>query len=149
MSLKVYNDCKGRPSYFIPKKQLEFYISSGFTVEKIRKMIGVSISTSKRQMKYYSIKISDNYCNLSDDDFDMVIKDEMKEFPNCGCRRMSRLLLGKEFIFKRPSTKSNAMSRSEGVLLKTIQLKVTHRRRYDVRGPLSLWNIDGHHKLIR
>ena len=112
-------------------------------------MIGVSISMSKRQMKYYGIKISDNYCNLSDDDFDMVIKDEMKEFPNCGYRRMSRLLLGKEFIIKRPSTKSNAMSRSEGVLLKTIQLKVTHRRRYDVRGPLSLWNIDGHHKLIR
>lgn len=37
----------------------------------------------------------------------------------------------------------------EGVLLRAIELNVVVRQPYHVASPLSLWHIDGHHKLIR
>ena len=44
-----------------------------------------------------------------------------------------------------------SMKRSdpEGVLLRTLQLTPCMRRVYNVKSPLSLWHVDGHHKLIR
>lgn len=39
--------------------------------------------------------------------------------------------------------------RPEGVLMRCLQLTVLERRIYKVRSPLSLWHIDGNHKLIR
>ena len=37
----------------------------------------------------------------------------------------------------------------EGVLLRALELNVIRRRSYQVQGPLSLWHINGDHKLIR
>lgn len=37
----------------------------------------------------------------------------------------------------------------EGVLMRALQLTTINRRKYQVPGILSLWHIDGHHKLIR
>jgi len=37
----------------------------------------------------------------------------------------------------------------EGIVIRALQLKVTHRIFYHVRGPLALWHMDGNHKLIR
>ena len=35
-----------------------------------------------------------------------------------------------------------------GMFLRSLNLHVTHRRQYSVPGPLSLWHIDGNHKLV-
>lgn len=37
----------------------------------------------------------------------------------------------------------------EGVLLRTLELRTTHRRGYNVYSPRALYHIDGNHKLIR
>ena len=37
----------------------------------------------------------------------------------------------------------------EGVLQRALELRLIQIRRYHVKGPLSLWHIDGNHKLIR
>ena len=37
----------------------------------------------------------------------------------------------------------------EGVLLRSLQLNIVHRRVYSVPGALALWHMDGNHKLIR
>lgn len=37
----------------------------------------------------------------------------------------------------------------DGIVIRALQLKVTHRRVYNVRGPLALWHMDGNHTLIR
>ena len=37
----------------------------------------------------------------------------------------------------------------EGILLRTMQLNLVKRRHYSVPGPLSLWHLDGNHKIIR
>jgi len=36
-----------------------------------------------------------------------------------------------------------------GTTVRALQILVTQRRTYSVRGPLELWHIDGNHKLIR
>ena len=36
----------------------------------------------------------------------------------------------------------------EGVLLRALEMNIIRRRHYSVAGPLSLWHIDGSHKLI-
>ena len=35
-----------------------------------------------------------------------------------------------------------------GVLLRALEIQIIHRRRYQVYGPLALWDMDGNHKLI-
>lgn len=44
-----------------------------------------------------------------------------------------------------------AMRRTDpdGTIVRALQLRITHRRTYNVKAPLSLWHMDGHHKLIR
>ena len=37
----------------------------------------------------------------------------------------------------------------DGVFLRAHELRAVRRRRYQVRGPLALWHVDGNHKLIR
>jgi hypothetical protein len=37
----------------------------------------------------------------------------------------------------------------EGILLRALEMNTIRRRQYSVAGPLSLWHIDGNHKLIR
>ena len=37
----------------------------------------------------------------------------------------------------------------DGIVIRALQLKVTQRRVYNVRGPLALWYMDGNHRLIR
>ncbi|KAA0701572.1 hypothetical protein E1301_Tti022885 [Triplophysa tibetana] len=36
-----------------------------------------------------------------------------------------------------------------GTVLRSLDLQLTQRRPYSVPGPLSLWHIDGNHKLVR
>ena len=36
-----------------------------------------------------------------------------------------------------------------GVCLRALEIRTIHRRRYQVPGPLALWDIDRNHKLIR
>ena len=74
------------------------------------------------------------------------------EFPNCGYRRMDGLLsaMGLKVTEKRlrNSMHSHRVD-PEGVLLRALQMNTTQRRKYQVPGVLSLWYIDGFHKLIR
>eukprot|EP00794_Sanderia_malayensis_P004281 gene4281-4849_t len=89
----VLTGIRGRPAFNIPKKQLELYLSHGFSTEKISDMIGVGSRTIKRRMKEYSFEIGDLYSDESDERMDNLILQKMKDFPNCGYRRMNGLLL--------------------------------------------------------
>ena len=37
----------------------------------------------------------------------------------------------------------------EGTVVRALQIRVTHRRSYNVRAPMLLWHMDFNHKLIR
>ena len=76
--------------------------------------------------------------------------DVLKVFPNSGYRRMRGFLRarGLEVQWRRIEDSMKRVC-PEGVLMRCLQLTVLERRIYKVRSPLSLWHIDGNHKLIR
>ena len=74
----------------------------------------------------------------------------MGEFPNCGYKRMNGLLLDAGHrIQENRIRECTRRVNPEGVLLRALELRTVRRRRYQVRGPIALWHIDGNRKLIR
>ena len=76
--------------------------------------------------------------------------DILRMFPNCGYRRMRGFLRARGLHIQW-SRIQGSMKRvcPEGILMRALQLTTVERRIYNVRSPLSLWHIDGNHKLIR
>ena len=63
---------------------------------------------------------------------------------------MDGLLLSQSFrITEKRIRNSTKRVDPEGVLVRHLQIKVVQRRSYNTPGILALWDIDGHHKLIR
>ena len=90
------------------------------------------------------------YSTMTEPELDELIKSIVHEFPNCGYKAMRVHLLSRG-VKMQESRVREAMRRSdpEGTVVRTLQLRVTHRRVYSVKAPLSLWHMDGNHKLIR
>ena len=90
------------------------------------------------------------FSSLSDEQLDEIISEIQHDFPNIDCKRMTRLLRARG-VNMQQSRIRQSMRRvdAEGTLLRALKLNIIHRRRCDIAGPLSLWHIDGNHKLIR
>ena len=86
---KVYSGCKGRPSFDIPKDQLDMFLEYNFSVPQIAEMLGVSLSTIKRRFRDYDLSVSQTYSAIADNELDEIIQQLVSEFPNCGYRRMT------------------------------------------------------------
>ena len=70
--------------------------------------------------------------------------------PNVGCKRMTGLFLGRGLrVHQVRIRESMRRVDPERVLLIALELNTLQRRCYQIRGPLSLWHINGNHKLIR
>ena len=74
----------------------------------------------------------------------------LKIIPNCGYRRMRGHLTARGLLVQWNRIQ-DSMKRvcPEGILMQALQLTAVQRRFYHVKAPLSLWHIDGNHKLIR
>ena len=98
----------------------------------------------------YESFVRQRYSNISDEILDGIVEGLMREFPNCGYKRMNGLLLDAGHRIQ-PNCIRECMRRvnPDGVLLRALELRTVRRRRYQVSGPLALWHIDGNHKLIR
>ena len=88
------------------------------------------------------------FCDFCDPSF--FRNDILRSFPNCGYRNMRGHLRARGLLIQWNRIK-DSMRRvcPEGILSRSLQLTAVHRRTYSVRSPLSLWHIDGNHKLIR
>ncbi|CAH3028876.1 unnamed protein product [Porites evermanni] len=74
----------------------------------------------------------------------------MREFPNCGCKRITGLLLNSGHrILQNRIRECMRRVNPEGVLLRVLELRTVCQRRYQVSGSLALWHINRNHKLIR
>ena len=141
---------RGRPFLIITKEQLQLYLQYNFTVPNIAKMLLVSESTIKRRFQEFGLSVGDTYSDISDGELDSIIRNNISKFPNCGYRRMDGLLLSQSFrITEKRIRNSTKRVDPEGVLVRNLQIKVVQRRSYNTPGILALWDIDGHHKLIR
>ena len=135
----------------ISRETLSFLLELGLKLTEIARMFSVNVRTIHRRMEAFNLR-SDcpRYSFISDDQLDEACRDILRQFPNSGVRRMRGFLAARDINTTWERT-MESMRRvdPEGVLLRSMQLNITHRRVYSVRGPLALWHIDGNHKLIR
>ena len=140
----------GRPAYKITKEQLLFLVSSGFNVPQISSLLNVGKRTIERRLHEFQISINTTFSSLTNNELDTVVQDIVQEFPNVGYRRLIGFLRVKGINVQQQRARE-ALRRvdPEGVLLRAVELNVVARQPYSVASPLSLWHIDGYHKLIR
>lgn len=138
----------GRPSYHISYEQLLYLIENRFSVPKIADMLGVSVRTIHRRMNDYGLSIRDQYSCLSDQQLDEIVCAIQQQYPMCGNRQMQGFLLSYGYRVQQSRIReSQRRVDPNGAIIR--QLNVLNRREYSVPAPLSLYHIDGHHKLIR
>lgn len=151
-SLTVQNvSGAGRPAFDIPKETLKLYLNYRFTNATIAQMLGVSAKTVSRRLREFGLREEiPKYTDISNEELDKIVSEIYKDFPNCGIRRMKGFLCARGIYLQWERIRS-ALWRIDpnGILLRSIQLNIVHRRQYYVPGPLALWHLDGNHKLIR
>lgn len=146
----VFSGQPGRPKFLIPEEILRFLLDKCFTVKNMATLLGVSQRTVERRMNEFGLCIGSCYSDISDSDLERTVRNLIVEYPNVGYKRMSGLLLARGLRIQQDRIRE--MMRSvdpHGTLLRTLSLRVIHRRSYHVSGPLALWHVDGNHKLIR
>ena len=113
-------------------------------------LIGVGVRTIERRLHEYGLSVRSMFSSMENEDLDQVIRSILLEFPNIGNRRMTGFLRSRGLrIQQRRIREAMRRVNPAGVLLRALELRTIHRRRYQVPGPLALWHIDGNHKLIR
>ena len=138
----------GRPRLDIRKEQLEYLLSLGFSCTRIATVIGVSLNTIRRRMTDYGLSITALYSNISDHELDSIVSQIKQEFPNCGYRVTQGHLNRQGYRVSQVRVRESLHRIDpEGVAIRWTT--AVQRRKYSVSSPLSLWHIDGNHKLIR
>ena len=147
---QIFTGEKGRPRIQIPLEHLRFLLERKFKVGEIANLFGTSKRTVERRMKDFGLFAAATYAPLSDQQLDELIRDIQRDFPNAGCKRVTGLLRARG-VYMQQARIRQSMRRvdPEGILLRALEMNTIRRRRYSVAGPLSLWHIDGNHKLIR
>ena len=111
-------------------------------------MLGVSVRTVRRRMCEYGLSIRAQYTTISNEELDGIVRVIQQQFPMCGNRQMQGHLLSRGIRIQQSRIReSQRRVDPDGALIR--RLHVLNRREYSVPAPLSLYHIDGHHKLIR
>ncbi|XP_068670218.1 uncharacterized protein [Montipora foliosa] len=147
---KVFTGNRGRPRYNITRQQVEYFKHYSFNAVQMAAMLGVSEATLRRRLQEYDLPLSESFTAMSDEELDEVVKDIKKDFCQSGYRMVLGVLRSRGYrIQQRRVMESLRRVDVEGVIMRSLQLKIIHRREYRVYGPNALWHIDTNHKLIR
>ena len=139
---------RGRPKYDISKPQLEYFLLNGFKGPDIAVMLGVSLRTVRRRIEVNGLFSGVLRSNISDIELDEVVMEITHQFPRIGYRRSEGELRRRGKLVTR-SRYRESLRRVDPIGVVQRWASVCRRRKYSVYGPLALWHIDGHHKLIR
>ena len=88
------------------------------------------------------------YSTIDDSQLDEPVRDASNEHPGIGIRMLNGYLKNKGFRIQRERIRSSLL-RIDPIGLVERWRRTVKRRCYNVKYPLSLWHIDGNHKLIR
>ena len=136
--------------YNITSEQLEYFIEHGFTAGEIAALLHVGEATVRRRLHEYGLSTSVVFTPLSDEELDEVVKDVKRDFVQSGYRMVIGVLRSRGLrIQERRVMESLRRVDTEGILMRSLQLRLINRREYKVYGPNALWHIDTNHKLIR
>lgn len=148
VALQQVSHGRGRPRFLITREQLEHLISYDFSCPSIASMLGVSVRTVYRRMQEFSMSIQESYSDISDNDLDEKVALLKQDYPNAGYRMISGLLV-QEGIRPQQHRVRECMHRVDPLGVATRWGECIRRRMYNVLSPLTLWHLDGNHKLIR
>ncbi|CAH3188561.1 unnamed protein product, partial [Porites lobata] len=138
---------RGRPSYEISEEQLHFLLEQGFKVCDISKILGVSARTVERRMSTFGLSVSGMFSDIEDNQLDELVQIASSQHPGMGIRMLKGYLQSKGFRIQRERIRLSLL-RTDPIGIVERWRSTTRRRHYNVRYPLSLWHIDGNHKLI-
>lgn len=138
----------GRPKFDVSVEQLEHLLHIGLNCSSIASSLGVSLRTVRRRMTEHGLSVRALYTSIDNSDLDSVVDEIKVIFPNCGYRMLDGHLRrrGIRITQKRVRESLNRRDPCGSAVRWATSIQ---RRRYHVAGPLSLWHIDGNHKLIR
>ena len=139
-----------RPRYNISEGQLQYFVDFGFKAKEIAAMLGVSEATVRRRFQENGLSTSGGFSPLFDEEMDGLVRDIKQDFPQSGYRMVLGILRARGFRFQQHCV-MECLRRVdlEGIIMRPLQLRVLHRRKYKVYGPNTLWHIDTNHKRIR
>ncbi|XP_033101239.1 uncharacterized protein LOC117104496 [Anneissia japonica] len=138
---------RGRPKLIITEEQLLFFVENGFTVKDMSKLLNVSKRTIERRLKEADISLKKKYSEITDDHLDNKIEYILLSFPNSGWKSVLAHLTADGIIVQRNRVRDSLHRVCPERRL--LSARVTRVRRYSVTSPLSLFHMDGNHKLIR
>ena len=92
--------------------------------------------------------VLDMYSRIDDIQQDQLVGNAVQEHPEIGIRMLKGYLQGKGHRVQWQRVRESLL-RTDPVWLLQRWKRTVRRRQYHVKYPLSLWHIDGNHKLIR
>ncbi|XP_072019067.1 uncharacterized protein [Amphiura filiformis] len=146
----VETDGVGRPRCHISEEQLHFFIELlGCTLADTAKCLGVSRSTVKRRMAELCMSAGrTTYSEIGDDELEERIQFILYNMPRAGYKTVDGYLIGQGIRVQRQRIR-DALRKLDPARQELRTICSIRRRHYSVASPLSLWHIDGNHKLIR
>ena len=111
-------------------------------------MLQISLRTLPRRMSEYGITQKMFQSTITELELDDKVREIVRYFPKIGYRRLGELERQSIRITRSKARISLQRIDPVGVTERWLQGPVS-RRKYSVKGPRSLWHIDGNHKLIR
>lgn len=88
------------------------------------------------------------YSTIDDRQLDQLVTEATAQHPAIGIRMVKGYLKGKGYRIQWKRVRESLLRTDPVGLAERCRITV-NRRKYNVRFPLSLWHIDGNHKLIR
>ena len=99
-------------------------------------------------MNEYGFSVTALYSTITDHELDSIVSQIKHEFPNSGYRLMHGNLLSRGIRLQQMRIRESLLRVDpEGVAIRWGS--ALERRKYTIFSPLSLWHLDGYHKLIR
>jgi len=141
----------GRPSYNITRETLLELMGNSFNFKEISYLLGASEKTIRRRVNEFKLKeVCPRYTHINNDDLDTLVLSILANFPNSGIRTMKGFLKAENVSVTWERVRTTLWRVDpNGVMNRSVRRRIIKRRKYNVAGPLALWHIDGHHKLIR
>ena len=84
----AFSGARGRPKIVISEGILNYFFSHGFTATSTSMLLQVSLSTIRRRMREYGMRVQDRYSDISDQELDRIVTSIQHRNPNCGYRMM-------------------------------------------------------------
>jgi hypothetical protein len=116
------------------------------TMSKIARLLGIHRHTLRYYMKQYGVY--DRFCNISDDDLELLIQLYKRDRPNSGLAYVMGFL-GSHGLRVKKSRVRRSLRKVDPLGQALWRHDAIDRRKYSVPRSQYLWHLDGYHKLIK